>query len=71
MKAGTIWVAPNEGATSGELFEALHNVERQTSQVIVLFNRLIRRPNNLRTNLSLTGEPLTDYDIRRIEAATN
>jgi len=57
---GTAWTASGEGATVAELYIA------DDPDCIVggdLFEA------NRRTNLRLTGQPIQDYDRRRMEAA--
>lgn len=68
-KLGTVWIDPGQGATTRELAEkvnegmydymgdALDNLDRLTYDT------------SYRTNLALTGEPLTSSDVRRIGEA--
>lgn len=53
-KAGTVWVAPGEGATAGELRIAGLFVRSSLCDVE-------------RTRLALTGEPINAYDQRRAD----
>ena len=61
---GTKWVAPGEGATAVELEDVVGSASEQGRQFWQHLHELQVRGGQ--TNLALTGEPLTDYDLRRI-----
>lgn len=73
-KLGTVWVAPGEGATVARLFEDAENLLMRLSGATPLtksaFQNLAKQIKALgqdhRTDLALTGAPLTDYDLKRI-----
>ena len=66
--SGTKWVAPGEGATTIEIAKAVwHPPYTDNKKKALLRMRDIHTgPVQQKTNLALTGEPLTDYDLRRI-----
>ena len=61
---GTKWVAPGEGATAVELEDAIGSWRECGGGLWVHLHELQVRGGQ--TNLALTGEPLTDYDLSRI-----
>jgi hypothetical protein len=61
---GTEWVEPGQGATVYELSARF----RHTLPVIVR-KLVVRHGINYRSNLRLTGEPLTVEDVARIAEA--
>lgn len=69
-KLGTVWVAPGMGATGADLVKAIGTMPTDDRVFSLLWLAAIQRVNQvnlaLRTNLALTGEPLTGYDLRRI-----
>lgn len=78
-QTGTRWTEPGQGATVVEIIDALPN--RETDAHVIAQEKLIlsvtgigndgqRSYSDCRTNLALTGEPLTAYDVRRIGAAS-
>ena len=64
---GTRWVDPGQGATIEELFRVKNRSQYQNYGSPAL---LTSYPCwNRRTNLALTGEPLTSEDVRNIAEA--
>lgn len=71
MKHGTAWTGPGEGATWSDIGSALHFYPL-TYDSWGRWALVIPQPglyDDRRTNLRLTGEPLNEYDIRRIAEA--
>ncbi len=69
-KLGTAWVAPREGAKVLALkdriaLEADWMGDRLAQDALLHLSAL---DNEHKTNLALTGSPLTDYDLKRIAA---
>ena len=65
---GTIWVGKGEGAMTIEIATEIHKVE-PSAKTERAFERLVEIDPNcqaIRTNLRLTGSPLTPYDLERI-----
>jgi hypothetical protein len=70
---GTTWTAPGEGATVGDLavsVRAARITDRDRSAACRVIAELINQGATIstQTRLQLTGQPLTGYDIKRIEA---
>ena len=75
---GTDWVAPGEGSTWRELCEAFNRAPARHFvhgySLPILWQLFFGRPHRqaallaARTNLLLTGAPLTDYDRQRWES---
>jgi len=68
--SGTEWTEPGQGATRAQLHDAFADFEQHRTafpenRSRAPFNSLDGR----RTNLCLTGEPLTAEDVRRIAEA--
>jgi hypothetical protein len=72
---GTKWVAPGEGATLFEIYDALRDATRYLCvngdqvfharrRVDVLISEI---GGAARTSLALTGAPIDDYDLMRVE----
>lgn len=62
--SGTMWVAPNAGATWSELAKACPSSK-------IAIGMVSWGLGDSRTQLALTGNPLTPYDEYRIEFATS
>jgi hypothetical protein len=64
MPSGTEWTEPGQGATVSEIWRVIRGA------VCFAAHRRIMdmvEPVERRTNLRLTGEPLTAEDLKRIE----
>lgn len=59
---GTQWTAPGNGATQLEIFKAFG-----ASQTLIE-NAQAHPSFTERTNLALTGAPITEYDWQRLES---
>ena len=69
---GTAWVEPGQGATPRELIEAADdaNADAPKGSPWGWFGHIkFSRYRSYRTNLALTGHPLTADDLRRIAEA--
>jgi len=64
-KLGTRWVAPGEGSTPSEIYDAVDQADLLTSITEERLRKLIAAGNR-KTSLLLTGKPLQDYDGDRI-----
>lgn len=73
---GTAWTKPGQGATVCDLLSGLRNrigaehVAAKRAARLYLYSLSVEGHHECgcsRTNLRLTGAPLTEYDIRRIE----
>jgi hypothetical protein len=63
--SGTRWTAPGEGATAGELVRAA----QLARPLLKEYRYPTPRGWKARTNLALTGAPLTAEDVQRIAEA--
>ncbi len=67
--SGTEWTEPGRGATVGDLVDS-YCAARGDWRIDHLIRRLAAEPPDwLRSNLRLTGEPLTAEDLERIARA--
>jgi hypothetical protein len=72
QRCGTTWAGPEKGATVQELIEATRvegGASVSTDHGRRLFTLAYRCGADYRTNLALTGLPITYYDLRRIASA--
>jgi hypothetical protein len=75
MKQGTTWTEPGSGSTVLELRQAInassyfsHRYHGGRPIAEQAYNRLADRSDaEATTNLKLTGAPLNEYDLRRLE----
>lgn len=70
---GTLWTAPGEGSTVGELYGVTANTKGYHAARVHLHSLDAcgeAQGSANRTNLRLTGRPLKPYDLERIAAAT-
>ena len=62
MALGTNWVAPQAGSSVGDILQAVHDAGWPISYV------LVGESPEAKTNLVLTGCPLQNFDIQRIQS---
>ena len=63
---GTKWTAANEGSAVDTLYEAFWQDSKERGCYIP---QLEKQVNHARTNLKLTGAPITKADWKRLESA--
>ena len=66
LQPGTVWVPPREGSTWRELVDAFGSASHEVSRKSAIPGFDWRR----RTNLLLTGAPITPYDRQRWESGS-